>query len=207
MNTLTQPSHLKHANIPFRWMSDAIKLHLKFQSHFQAAKESALMAGIFFSKAQQACAHGEWQSLIQEFSSEVSETTVRRYMDFSAEVVEWVKKSHPNLKSEEDILAEGKRLVLLSPKGYVALCRQLALMRKFGEYDEVRYRKEKLLSQGQIEFDFSATVKHLETLAHFGDEKYLFIYPEGVEESAFLEEVETKLATALERVRAAKAKI
>jgi len=76
-------------------------------------------------------------------------------------------------------------------------------MRKFGEYDEVKYKSKKLLGNGvgQIEFDFDKLAASVEVLTHFGDKNYAFKYPEGADEYQYINDVETKLEAALKRVR------
>ena len=43
-------------------------------------------------------------------------------------------------------------------------------------------------------------VRALDRLTHFGDEKYLFAYPEGADEKEFIGHVKSKLKAALKRV-------
>jgi hypothetical protein len=188
-----------------KWLIEAIAFHEKFRRTFELAKECALKAGIFFNHAQTACAHGEWLPLIEKFEGVISRTTIYRYMSFANEVFEWVKAEHPKLAGDDKMIAAAQKLVLRSPKGYIALCRQLELMRKFGEYDEVKYRMKKLGTK-QMEFEFADLAMSIDHLTHLGDAHYNFKFPEGQDQAEFIEQVETKLETALKRVRAMKHK-
>lgn len=189
-------------------MVDAIKLHEKFISSFQAAKEAALLAGIFFGKARQECDHGEWGEMVAAHSKVLSETTIRRYLEFAEEILAWVRNKNPKIKNEEELLREAKTFVLDSPKGYIALARQVKLIRKFGEYDAVKYRQRKLLGTStQIEFTFSEVSKHIEALTHLGEENYNFMFPSDTNPDEFLGDLESKLQTALDRVRASRSQI
>jgi hypothetical protein len=186
-----------------KWIEQGIKQHELFRRAFQTAKEHAFNAGIFFWSAQQSAQEGDWQLLLGAFEAQISERTVYRYIAFATEVMEWVKAEHPQIKDLEKLRAAGSAMVLKSPKGYIALCRQLELMRKFGEYDEVKYKTKKLLGAGQpqLEFSFAELTATIDVLTHFGDDNYSFKYAEGADEAATLDEVERKLETALARVR------
>ncbi|MDE2019382.1 MAG: hypothetical protein KGJ13_03475 [Patescibacteria group bacterium] len=198
---------MKIANNASKWMVDAIKLHNKFRQNFQASKEAALFAGIFFGKAQAECEHGAWGEMMEAYCGEISETTIRRYIEFADQVLGWVKSQNPKILSEEQLLREAKAFVLQSPKGYISLLRQVGEMRKFGEYDEVKYRQRKMLGSTQIEFNFTDSVKHIEALTHLGEENYNFVMPEDSDPDQFLGDLETKLETALDRVRASRAQL
>ena len=122
-----------------KWIQKALEQHQQFAANFQRAKECALNAGFFFLQAQNSAAHGDFGALIERYSEKISSRTVYRYIEFASEVIEWVKAEFPGIANNK-IPAAAMKMVLKSPKGYVALCRQLELMRKFGEYDEVKYR-------------------------------------------------------------------
>jgi len=59
-------------------------------------------------------------------------------------------------------------MVMQSPKGFVALCRELKLMRKFGEYDSVAYALSKQGRENrerQLElFSYEECTNHLHSL-------------------------------------------
>ena len=184
-----------------KWIEQAIVQHESFVAGFQKLKEHALNAGIFFLTAQQIAEHGDWEMELLAHQEKVSRTTVYRYIAFANEVLEWTKVEHPKLTSMEDLRKAAVKIVLQSPKGYIALCRQLSLMRKFGEYDEVKYKAKKLLGQGLIEFNFADLATSVEQLTHFGDTNYTFKFPEGVDEAEYISTVELKLEAALSTIR------
>ena len=185
-----------------KWMIEGIKQHEEFVSHFQKAKEYALNAGLFFASAREEIADGEWGQFLIGYDHIVKVRTVQRYVEFAQEVLKWVKTEHPKLVGMEKLSAAAREMILQSPKGLVALCRELKLMRKFGEYDEVKYRTKKLLGTGsQIEFEFAELAASIDVLTHFGEENYQFKYPDGVDEVEYMSALESKLEAALTRVR------
>ena len=186
-------------------MTEGIRLHENFRRAFDAAKEAAFRAGIYFMQAQASAERGEWLPFIEKYKPQISQTTVYRYIAFSEEILEWVKAENPKLVGQDKLIAVALKMVLRSPKGYIALCRQLELMRKFGEYDEVKYRMKKLGTK-QMEFEFADLAMSIDHLTHLGDAHYNFKFPPGQDEAEFIEQVETKLETALKRVRAMKHK-
>ncbi len=193
--TKTAPSH--------QWMLEGIKQHQSFQRAFQAAKEHALNAGIFFISASQSHDHGDWQNFCGAYSTQISERSIRRYMEFATEVIEWVKAENPNLVGEAKLKDAALKMVLQSPKGFIALCRELKVMRKFGEYDEVRYRTKKLLggSGEQIEFEYASAAKAIAQLSLIDLPNFHLKFPEGADEDAEIAKLETGLETALAKVR------
>ena len=186
-------------------MAQGVTCHERFKRVFEEAKANALKAGYFFSEAQKSVERGDWEPLIERYGGQISRTTIYRYIEFSEEVFAWVRAENPKLIGQDKMIAAAQKMVLRSPKGYIALCRQLELMRKFGEYDEVKYRMKKLGTK-QMEFEFADLAMSIDHLTHLGDAHYNFKFPEGQDEAAFIEEVETKLETALKRVRALKHK-
>ena len=182
-----------------KWMLEGVREHEQFQRAFQSAKEHALNAGIFFQSAQANFEHGEWDNFIAGYSHKISRATIYRYLQFAQEVLEWAKSENPKLVGMEKLSAAAREMVLQSPKGLVALCRELKLMRKFGEYDEVKYRARKLLGDGgaQIEFEFEAAEKTLQMLC---DPKVHFKFPEGTDEAVALTELQGTLKSASLRV-------
>lgn len=186
-----------------KWMLEGIREHELFQRAFLSAKEHALNAGIFFLSAMDRLGDGDWGLFLEGYSHKIPKRTVQRYVEFASEVLEWAKAQNPKLIGMEKLAEVAREMVLQSPKGLVALCRELKLMRKFGEYDEVKYRKQKLIgnSQQQFEFTFESIVVSLDVLTHFGDSNYTFNYPKGVDEVEFMSQVEAKLEVALARVR------
>jgi hypothetical protein len=193
---------LKTQSSADKWMHEGIHFHENFKRTFEVAKEAALNAGIFFKQAQDSCKHGEWESLIEKYAGQISRTTIYRYVDFSEELLGWAKATNPTMVGQDKLKAAAMKMALLSPKGYIALCRQLEKMRKFGEYDEVKYRMKKLNGAGQMEFDFAALMPAMDQLANLADEKCVLKFPDGVDRDEYLTELETKLANATKAVRA-----
>jgi hypothetical protein len=185
-----------------KWIQKAIEQHQLFAVNFQKAKECALNAGFFFLQAQTAADHGDFGALIERYKDKISSRTVYRYIEFAAEVIEWVKAEYPGITNDK-VAAIAMKMVLKSPKGYIALCRQLELMRKFGEYDEVKYRSKKLLGDGkpQLEFSFDELSASVDVFSKIGQENFFLKFPEGKDETEALGELEAKLETALARVR------
>jgi hypothetical protein len=64
----------------------------------------------------------------------------------------------------ERISAAARAMVMDSPKGLVALCRELKLMRRFGEYDAVKYRSKQIKGNQQMEFNYSDAADTLQLL-------------------------------------------
>lgn len=181
-----------------KWIIKSIEQHQNFAINFQKAKECALNAGFFLLQAQAAAEPGDWMPLIERHADKISQTTVYRYIAFATEVTEWVKAEFPGIK-DNLVHAAAMKMVLKSPKGYIALCRQLELMRKFGEYDEVKYRAKKMLGDSkQIEFSFDELSAHLNVFT----QDFRLTLPEGKDEAEALTELETQLEQALASVRA-----
>jgi hypothetical protein len=189
-----------------KWMTAGIHFHQNFKHTFEIAKEAALNAGIHFIQAQSSCAHGEWLPLLETYKSEISQVTVYRYIAFVTEVFEWVRAENPKLVGPDKLKDAALKMILKSPKGYISLCRELKLMRKFGEYDEVRYRMKKLNGAGQMEFDFAAMMPAMDQLANLANDKCVLKFPDGVDRDEYLAELEAKLAAAVKAVRLLKTK-
>lgn len=193
MNTLPIKKNLSAA----KYIEQALREHQQFIAMFKKCKEHALNAGFFFLAAQEAAEHGDFGAVLMKYSDLVSDRTVYRYIEFAKEVLEWVRLENPEATSDE-ALKLAKEMVMKSPKGYIALCRQLQLMRKFGEYDEVKYRTRKLLGDGkQIEFSFEELTAHISVFKS----DFRLVLPEGKDEIEALNELEVNLMSALDNVR------
>lgn len=138
-----------------KWFREGIAEHQKFLAAFRSAKEAAFNAGLYFLSAKAAHKHGEFEQFADLFREQVSVRSVRRYMEFSTECLEWAKSDRPDLKSLAKLQDHARALVLQSPKGMVALCRELQLMRKFGEYDAVKYARNKTSDRDEPQLFFS----------------------------------------------------
>ena len=185
-------------NISVRYIEQALKTHAAAVQHFRNCKEAVLKCGFFFREARNACYHGDFGAVLLKYEDQISKTSVYKYIDFADEVEAWVKAENPQIEGMENILAAGIKLVLQSPKGYIALWRQLGEMRKFGEYDEVKYRTRKLLGDGkQLSFSFAELTAHISVFKT----DFKLELPEGKDEVTALTELETELETALQNVR------
>lgn len=183
-----------------RWFAEGVKCHQIFNRAFKQARENAINAGFFFMSARELVPHGEWSMFCELHAQEIPERTVRFYLQLAESAIEWVKSEQPGLKKISEVHAAAREMVMQSPKPLVALCRELGHLRKFGEYDAVKYAQKKLGS-GQLELDFEKISSSLDLLTHFGEANVQLIFPEGKDQEQALAEVETKLETALLRVR------
>jgi len=182
-----------------KYIQQGLVEHAAFNKDFTSAKRHALNAGFYFLSAQQTSA--DFEAVIERHNDKIARRSVYRYMEFAKEALEWAAAEHAKFaKDTGKLLVFAQDMVMKSPKGYISLCRELGHMRKFGQYDEVKYRERKL-GAGQIEFDFAKLTPVLDQLARFGDENVTFNYPEGVDTVEYIAEVETKLEAALKRVR------
>lgn len=186
------------------YMASGLAEHAEFVKAFHKAKAHAFRAGWFFLKAQAEITEGDWVDYLATYSNKVSTTTVYRYMDFAHEAMKWAESVHPNLDGDALVKA-ALDMAMQSPKGYIALCRQLELMRKFGEYDAVKYAQKRIGGgSNQVEFKFTAGLTTLDMLTKLGEPDFNLVFPEDRQPAECLAEMESKLETALEKVRALK---
>ncbi len=185
-----------------RWFLAGVKCGAEFLELWKRARANCVNSGFNFLKARSLCNDGEWLLLLQDYSATIKPRTVQFYMQFAEAALAWAKEQRPDLagtKLQEFAL---KQVMLMSPKPLVALLRELRELRPFGEYDAVKYANKKLAdADGQIEFHFADVLKPLDTLLHFGEAGFNFVYPEGADTVEFMTSVERKLETALARVR------
>jgi hypothetical protein len=186
-----------------KWMERGIVESESCRKSFKATKIHAMNAGHAFAKAREGL-DGEFVAYLAKYEHQVSKTTVYRYMEFFEAALAWAADQNPQLKNKPDeLLKSAYEVVLQSPKPFIALMRQLGDMRKFGEYDSVKYATKKLSagSNAQIEFAFDDVFSTVDILSHLGDENYQINYPEGKDSVEALTELEAKLDSALTRVR------
>lgn len=184
-----------------QWFSKGVAKHVEFNRQFKLTRQAGVDAAFFFLQARACVEHGDWAQFCELQADKISPRQVRFYIQLAEEAIQWVQREKPGISKVGELHLAAREMVMQSPKGLVALCRELGHMRKFGEYDEVKYANRKLGRQGQIEFDFAKVLAPLDVLAHFGDENYTFTYPEGKDQAEFITEVEAKLEAALQRVR------
>jgi hypothetical protein len=155
----------------------------KFERAFQHMREYMICAGLFFSKAKDAHRHGDWELFVQSQGSRLR--TVQAYMAMAAKAVEWAKKAQPQLVGTDLEKFASKDVTIMSPREFVALCRELRKMRRFGEYDKSAYDKSKLIADQQLEldFEFSKVLPAMDWLARLSDPKSTLRPPDGKSES------------------------
>ena len=139
LQDIATPRNVKEAQ---SWLTKAAKEHKKFVASFRASKEGALTAGAFLSKAHALCDHGEWEPMLEKHG--LNRMTAWRYQTLYTEAMEWARNEHATLTDETKLFQCALKLAVQSPKGLVALCRELGEMRKFGEYDPTEYQAKKL---------------------------------------------------------------
>ena len=69
------------------------------------------------------------------------------------------------------------------------------------EKAEARIKEGTPSSAGQMELKFEQLVTSLDHLAHFGDDNYSFTYPEGVDETEFIDGAIVKAEAAVARLK------
>jgi hypothetical protein len=203
--------HRREADV---YMKQGLNLHGMFQGHWQKTKECMLRSGYFFLCAKQAVKDGDWEMYVETYLASnitrdgkpsLSSRTIRTHMAVTSAALEWAQKENPGVKKPEKLLEIAITAMMQSPREMVELFRSMRELRPFGEYDKVGYHSRKLLkNSGQIEFEFEKVLAPLEMLGRFGDENICFKFPEGKDEDQFISELETKLETALQRVREVK---
>lgn len=188
------------------WFAEGVKKSREFDRSLKNTRQVAMDAAFHFRRARELCAHGQWEEFCEFHLSEISPRTVRFWCQLAEEAIEWVKKSGVPCKTIAEVHAAARDMVMQSPKPLVALCRELGHLRKFGEYDEIKYAQRKLGagSPAQFEFEFSDLLAPLDHLCHFGEDNYVFKFPAGVDEQAFLDEAIAKSRAVVKRLEAIK---
>jgi hypothetical protein len=198
--------HLPSTNAD-NWMIKGIAESNAGQKRFRETKVHAMNAGMCFIRAREAVKEGNFELFLETFLSRISRRTVYCHMAFVQAALEWAAAEKPELASEPTRLFEhAKTMVMMSPKPFVALMRQIGEMRKFGEYDAVKYQTRNLLGDGgrQMELDFAKVCSSIDLLSRIDEASFTWELPEGKDRGAALEEIEVKLETALVKVRAAR---
>lgn len=171
-----------------------------FDRNMKQLRRDGIDAAFAFQQAREVTPHGEWGLFCQVHQDEISPRTVRFWCALADEAIAWVKESAPHLKTIPEVQAAARDLVMQSPKPLIALCRELGHMRKFGEYDAVKYAQKKLGGgSDQIEFKFDELLAPLDHLAHFGEDNYTFNYA-GRDEREALDEAIAKTRAVLNRL-------
>lgn len=190
-----------------KWADRGIAEATLAKKSFEATKVHAMNAGWNFMQSRLVCDREgmNFDEFLGCYEKQISRTSAYRYMQFVESALEWAAAEQPSLKAKPaELLKAAYKVVLQSPKPFIALMRQLGEMRKFGEYDAVKYAIARRGGSQQIEFSFDKVSSSLDLLAHIDDANYVMNFGEGTDESAALEELEAKLETALNKVRAHK---
>jgi hypothetical protein len=173
----------------------------KFDRDMKQLRRDGIDAAFSFMAARELVAQGEWGLFCEVHAENISPRQIRFWCQLGEEAIAWVRSSNPKLNTVSEIQAAARDLVMQSPKPLIALCRELGHMRKFGEYDAIRYATKKLGGgTAQIEFKFDELLAPLDHLAHFGEDKFTFTYPAGRDEAEVLDEAITKTRAVLERL-------
>jgi len=140
--TVMQAGRLAHNKEAATFVKKAIAHHDRFTKSFRTAKASYLTAGAFLSKAHALVLHGSWEPLLEQFG--LDRSTAHRYEELYTEAMDWARAEHATLQDEEKLFKCALEMVIESPKGLVALCRQLGEMKQFGTYNSAEYEAKKL---------------------------------------------------------------
>lgn len=163
--------------------AEALSVHGEARSFAQQAKVRAITAGWLFLQAKAACQHGEFVALCEQHEQTIPLRTVQAYMQFAEDALVSVIKLRDGLsdadvrrleltdaqRGDADLLKLAQEAVLHRAEGYVALAREFAILRKFGEYDAIRHQLGKVKRATghaeQLEFSWAAADIGVRSLA------------------------------------------
>jgi hypothetical protein len=142
-----------------------------------------------------------WELTLKKDAPELRQTTIDCYMELSRDALMWTKDMHPQITDRTKQEAIAMTVMIMSPKPFVALLRNLHEMRPFGEYDKIKYLDRKKIGNGeQLELNFDKVLATFDVLDRL-DEDFVLKLPEGKNEEEAFEELETKLQSALAKVQ------
>ncbi|MBC8095746.1 MAG: hypothetical protein H7Y43_08030 [Akkermansiaceae bacterium] len=202
---MNKPAPTHHAA---KWMLEGIREHEAFDRTFRAARAHAMNAAFFFLSAREGLPNGAWGEFLIGYKTKISERKVQFYIQLATEAIAWVQAVQPELTDIKKIQAAAREVVMQSPKPLIALCRELGHMRKFGEYDSVKYAAGKRISNGaqiEFEFDYEKCCASFEMLSHIDEPNFHFKCPEGKTETEALAELETRLENILAKIKTQRA--
>lgn len=172
------------AKVPARsWFDEGMEAHTEALTLALQAKHRAILAGWYFLRAKAACPHGEWLQLLEANEAKLKARTVQAYMQFTEDALVSVIKARDGLsdadvrrleltdaqRGDADLLKLAQEAVLHRAEGYVALAREFAILRKFGEYDAIRHQLGKVKRATghaeQLEFSWAAADIGVRSLA------------------------------------------
>jgi len=183
-----------------KFMRAGIAAAKSAKRNFIQTKLRMLDCGWYFAKARDSLKDGDFGDFLACYEKEVSRTSVYRWIGFLEDALIEVAKQKPALAAKPDaLLKQAKAMILMSPKAFTAVWRAEGEIRRFGEYDAVKYATGKMLGNGQqLELPFEKAIASLEALELFD---HLQI-PEGKTETQALQELDAKLEKILAKVRA-----
>jgi hypothetical protein len=206
---------VKKLSAAVEFLRQAIESHESALSMAHQVKMKAIHSGWFFIQAKLAVDHGNFADFLVDQGCKVSERTVRSYMAFTENAIVSVIAHQNDLSdaeiraleltdeqlSDRELFKLAQDVVLHSAQPFVALGRELALFRKFGEYDAVKHsinqaRKAAGGEQRQIEFDWTLASAGLQSISALRRAT-----PDKLPPRDKLAEMEATLSEALQTVR------
>jgi hypothetical protein len=195
----------------------------RFTKAFSSAIIHALEAGWHFLNAHAAHPHGTWQNYIEDQEQNhggPSYRTVARYMQFTGLTMARLAEIKPELKAanegwkkqlkdktwdvvpseaakQERLFEAAREEILQSPVEFVALCREVGLMRAFPDYPgNQRGREQRMAGEGaQLHLNFGILNGYLGEVGKMDS-----LPPDRRPETPQLLDLKAKLETALTAV-------
>jgi hypothetical protein len=155
-----------------------------------------LNAGVAFIRARDAAT--DFAALVESYQSQISRASVYRYMAYAEAIIAQAAASKPELKDTDQLLEYARDMVIQSPRPLVAVLRADGALRKFGEYDSVRYQRKKLGIPKPIVLRWATVMDHLDALARIGEDHSVRVaVPDGTDERESLRVLRDRLQAAL----------
>lgn len=155
-----------------------------------------LNAGVAFIRARDAAT--DFAALVESYKSQISRASVYRYMAYAEAILAQATEARPDLAGSTDrILEYARDMVIQSPRPLVAVLRADGALRKFGEYDAVRYQRRKLGMPRPIVIRWPAIMDHLDALLRISDQSVRLAVPDGTTERESLRVLRDRLQSAL----------
>lgn len=180
---------------PTRWIAEGIRAAKEFEGHWISAKLAAMNAGFWFIKAR--AASGErFGDLLAAACGDAGfvPRTAYRYMELAEAALAWAEQELGDVSADK-LQDHARQAVMQSPREFVALLREGGFMRKFGEYDAVKYNRLKNKQPHQLTFSFRVADEQLDALTETPDLDQLAV--------PSLTSLHTKLTRGLARVEEA----
>ncbi len=155
-----------------------------------------LNAGVAFIRARDAAT--DFAALVESYKSQISRASVYRYMAYAEAILAQATEARPDLAGSTDLIIEYARdMVIQSPRPLVAVLRADGALRKFGQYDAVRYQRRKLGMPRPIVIRWPAIMDHLDALTRISDASVRIAVPDGTNERESLRVLRDRLQSAL----------